>query len=232
MRLNKIPNSTSCWTRNPAVGFFLNLYCVYQKFSTKSRAKNVNCKNIWHNLVSFLKLDSHVGHCVLLQDPYAHASSIVDILRAGPEPLQSHFSTGYGMVLKILNTRSLEYAQSFVKRSFYNYLGEDHSINFENLSLIWNQSEHFILSCQLSLSVLNRSYSPFKTCFSCNQSVRFGCKPQCSQDLAVFNFLRVLYWTKVSVPFLTCIEIEDWDVSPPFPLPLGIFTNTFLNLLK
>lgn len=64
------------------------------------------------------------GHCVLLQDAYTHASSIVDIIRAGPEPLQSHFSTGYGMVLKILNTRTLEYAKTFVQRSFNNYLGK------------------------------------------------------------------------------------------------------------
>ena len=60
---------------------------------------------------------------MFLQDAYTHPSAIVDVLNAGPEPLQSHFSTGYGMVLKLLHTRTLDYARSFVQRSFYNYLG-------------------------------------------------------------------------------------------------------------
>ena len=65
----------------------------------------------------------NAGHCIFLQDAYTQAGSIVNILRAGPEPLQSHFATGYGMVLKLLNKRKLEYARNFVQRSFYNYLG-------------------------------------------------------------------------------------------------------------
>ena len=65
------------------------------------------------------------GHCLLLQDRYDSPEDIFELLAKGPEPLQSHFATGYGMVLKILNLHSLENARKFVQRSFYNYLGKD-----------------------------------------------------------------------------------------------------------
>ena len=59
----------------------------------------------------------------MLQDRFDEPWRVVSILQQGPEPLQSHFATGYGMVLKLLHHRSLDFARAFVERSFYNYLG-------------------------------------------------------------------------------------------------------------
>ena len=59
----------------------------------------------------------------MLQDRFDEPWRVVSILQQGPEPLQSHFATGYGMVLKLLHHRSLDFARAFVERSFFNYLG-------------------------------------------------------------------------------------------------------------
>lgn len=67
---------------------------------------------------------------------------VYDLMAQGPEPLQSHFATGYGMVLKVLHSRSLASARVFVERSFYNYLGrlsiqmtkDGHRLDFSSLS--------------------------------------------------------------------------------------------------
>lgn len=61
---------------------------------------------------------------MVLHDRFSGPHTAVDILRRGPEPLRSQFSTGYGMVLRLLRHRSLDSARDFVQRSFYNYLGE------------------------------------------------------------------------------------------------------------
>lgn len=47
-----------------------------------------------------------------------------DIIRKGPERLQSQFAAGYGMVLNLLYSRSLEEAKAFIDRSFNTYLSE------------------------------------------------------------------------------------------------------------
>lgn len=60
---------------------------------------------------------------MLLQDRYGEPQDAIGLLRKGPEPLRSHFSTRYGMVLKLLHFRSLDSARKFVQRSFFNYLG-------------------------------------------------------------------------------------------------------------
>ncbi|KAL4443480.1 hypothetical protein ABPG75_011217 [Micractinium tetrahymenae] len=64
-----------------------------------------------------------VGNCVILQSKWEDADVAWDIIRRGPEPLRSQFSTGYSMVLNLLYTRSLEEARAFLDRSFSRYLG-------------------------------------------------------------------------------------------------------------
>ncbi|CAG9467871.1 unnamed protein product [Pedinophyceae sp. YPF-701] len=66
-----------------------------------------------------------LGHCVILQGRFEGAEDAADIIIRGPEPLQSRFAAGYGMVLNVLATRTLEEAKAFVERSFGAYMGGD-----------------------------------------------------------------------------------------------------------
>ena len=63
------------------------------------------------------------GYCVVLQSKFEDAEDAQGIIARGPEALQSQFSSGFGMVLNLLHTRSMEAARAFVQRSFDNYLG-------------------------------------------------------------------------------------------------------------
>lgn len=64
-----------------------------------------------------------IGHAVLLQTRFEGPKEAFGIIRGGPEPLTSQFTTGYSMVLNLLATRSLQEAKAFVQRSFSHYLG-------------------------------------------------------------------------------------------------------------
>ena len=66
---------------------------------------------------------SCAGYCVVLQSKFEDAEDAQGIIARGPEALQSQFSSGFGMVLNLLHTRSMEAARAFVQRSFDNYLG-------------------------------------------------------------------------------------------------------------
>ncbi|KAK9908752.1 hypothetical protein WJX75_002337 [Coccomyxa subellipsoidea] len=63
------------------------------------------------------------GNCVVLQSRFEDPEDVHGIIMRGPEALQSQFSTGYGMVLNLLHSRSLAEAREFIQRSFSNYLG-------------------------------------------------------------------------------------------------------------
>lgn len=60
---------------------------------------------------------------MVLQSKFEDAEDAQGIIARGPEALQSQFSSGFGMVLSLLHTRSVEAARAFVQRSFDNYLG-------------------------------------------------------------------------------------------------------------
>lgn len=60
---------------------------------------------------------------MILHSRFEGADVAADIIGAGPEPLTSQFAAGYGMVLNLLHTRSLEEARAFLERSFGNYMG-------------------------------------------------------------------------------------------------------------
>ena len=61
---------------------------------------------------------------MILHSRFEGADVAADIISAGPEPLTSQFAAGYGMVLNLLHTRSLDEARAFLERSFGNYMGE------------------------------------------------------------------------------------------------------------
>ena len=63
------------------------------------------------------------GYCVVLQSRFEDPADAQGIIARGPEALQSQFSSGFGMVLNLLHTRSMDEARAFVQRSFNNYLG-------------------------------------------------------------------------------------------------------------
>lgn len=69
------------------------------------------------------KANGRAGNCVVLQSRFEDPEDVHGIIMRGPEALQSQFSTGYGMVLNLLHSRSLAEAREFIQRSFSNYLG-------------------------------------------------------------------------------------------------------------
>ena len=66
---------------------------------------------------------SRAGYCVVMQSRFEDPTDAQGIIARGPEALQSQFSSGFGMVLNLLHTRSMDEARAFVQRSFNNYLG-------------------------------------------------------------------------------------------------------------
>ena len=64
-----------------------------------------------------------VGHVVCCQSPFEGPDEAFELVLAPPENLKSQFSISYGMVLNLLQGRTLEQVQGIVERSFGNYLG-------------------------------------------------------------------------------------------------------------
>lgn len=64
-----------------------------------------------------------VGHVVCCQSPFEGPDEAFELVLAPPENLKSQFSISYGMVLNLLQGRSLEQVKGIVERSFGNYLG-------------------------------------------------------------------------------------------------------------
>jgi len=59
-----------------------------------------------------------VGHCLVVQGRFEGAQEAFETIAAGPEPILSQFSAGYGMVLNVLASKSLGEARAFLGRSF------------------------------------------------------------------------------------------------------------------
>lgn len=64
-----------------------------------------------------------LGHCVIVQSRWEGPEFAFDLIRKGPEPLRSQFTTSYSMALNLLWSRSMEEAREFLARSFSSYLG-------------------------------------------------------------------------------------------------------------
>lgn len=58
-------------------------------------------------------------------DRFEGAEEAGNIIRNGPDPLQSQFTTGYSLVLNLLSIFSLDGAKDFLEKSFQNYLSEN-----------------------------------------------------------------------------------------------------------
>lgn len=64
-----------------------------------------------------------VGHVVCCQSPFEGPEEAFELVISPPENLKSQFSISYGMVLNLLQGRSLQQVKGIVERSFGNYLG-------------------------------------------------------------------------------------------------------------
>lgn len=67
-----------------------------------------------------------VGHVVTLQTPFEGAEHAAALAVKKPDPLVSHFTPSYGMVLNLLQIHTLEEARELVERSFGQYLANLH----------------------------------------------------------------------------------------------------------
>jgi len=63
-----------------------------------------------------------LGHVVTLQTPFEGAKEAAYLATSAPDPLVSQFTPGYGMVLNLLQTHTLEQAKELVERSFGQYM--------------------------------------------------------------------------------------------------------------
>jgi superfamily II RNA helicase len=65
-----------------------------------------------------------VGHVVINSSPFQTRAEAQAIATAPPDPLGSHFTPTYGMVLNLLQRHTLEEAQFLISRSFGEFLAE------------------------------------------------------------------------------------------------------------
>mmetsp|Transcript_7524 Transcript_7524/g.11985 ORF Transcript_7524/g.11985 Transcript_7524/m.11985 type:complete len:504 (-) Transcript_7524:107-1618(-) len=64
------------------------------------------------------------GYVVAVQSPFEGAADVFSLLARGADPLQSQFTPTYGMVLNLLQKKTLPEAQELVRRSFSQYLAQ------------------------------------------------------------------------------------------------------------
>ncbi|RUR85906.1 DEAD/DEAH box helicase [Chlorogloeopsis fritschii PCC 9212] len=67
-----------------------------------------------------------VGHVVTLQTPFEGAEHAAALALKKPDPLVSHFTPSYGMVLNLLQIHTLDEARELIERSFGQYLANLH----------------------------------------------------------------------------------------------------------
>ncbi len=67
-----------------------------------------------------------VGHVVTLQTPFEGAEHAAALAIKKPDPLVSHFTPSYGMVLNLLQIHTLDEARELIERSFGQYLANVH----------------------------------------------------------------------------------------------------------
>ncbi len=66
------------------------------------------------------------GHVVTLQTPFEGAKEAAYLATSKADPLVSQFTPGYGMVLNLLQTHTLDQARELIERSFGQYLATLH----------------------------------------------------------------------------------------------------------
>jgi superfamily II RNA helicase len=65
-----------------------------------------------------------IGYVVTMQTPFEGAKEAAYLATAAADPLVSQFTPSYGMVLNLLQTRSIEQARELIERSFGQYLAD------------------------------------------------------------------------------------------------------------
>lgn len=65
-----------------------------------------------------------VGHVVVVASPFQTVADAQALAQAPPDPLGSHFTPTYGMVLNLLQRHTLEEAEYLISRSFGQFLDE------------------------------------------------------------------------------------------------------------
>ncbi|MBD2230142.1 DEAD/DEAH box helicase [Phormidium tenue] len=68
------------------------------------------------------------GHVVTVESPFEGSREAVHLATSGADPLVSQFTPGYGMVLNLLQTHSLDEAKDLIERSFGQYLATLHLV--------------------------------------------------------------------------------------------------------
>jgi superfamily II RNA helicase len=63
-----------------------------------------------------------IGHVVTLQTAFEGANEAAYLATMGPDPLVSQFTPSYGMVLNLLQTRTLEESRALIEKSFGQYV--------------------------------------------------------------------------------------------------------------
>lgn len=68
------------------------------------------------------------GHVVTVESPFEGSREAVHLATSGADPLVSQFTPGYGMVLNLLQTHTLDEAKDLIERSFGQYLATLHLV--------------------------------------------------------------------------------------------------------
>ena len=63
-----------------------------------------------------------LGHVVTLQTAFEGANEAAYLATMGADPLVSQFTPSYGMVLNLLQTRTLEESRALIEKSFGQYI--------------------------------------------------------------------------------------------------------------
>jgi hypothetical protein len=106
---------------------------------------------------------------VILHSRFEGADVAADIISAGPEPLTSQFAAGYGMVLNLLHTRSLDEARAFLERSFGNYMGEPAAYTCQGVQTVLRSDDVTLQAITQQVSSQQVAGGTFEWCVAhCN----------------------------------------------------------------
>lgn len=70
-----------------------------------------------------------IGNCIVLDDGYSSLKQSMDLIKGFPEPIESHFTFSYNMVLNLLKNYHLNQIKPILKRSFKQYQSNKEIIN-------------------------------------------------------------------------------------------------------
>lgn len=106
----------------------INMPAKTTLLSALSRRRDAGIASLTHN--ELLQMAGRAGrrgydtqgYCIIVQSRWEDPEFAYDIIRRGPEPLRSQFTTNYGMALNLLWSRTMEEAKEFLDRSYARHL--------------------------------------------------------------------------------------------------------------